>query len=146
MGNFAFPNLASGDPAPRPAKTSTSRGQVIHAGEEITVTAAQLTLNALFGSIRVPKGAVILGATLKSTDIDTDASPAVVLAVGDTGDDDRLIAGATVGQAAGIDTGVETTGYGYQYTDQTLIQVKVKTIPAAAAAGTLTYGVTYVSP
>lgn len=145
MGNFAFPNLASGAAA-LPAKTSASRGQVCFAGEEITVTAAGLTLSALFGNIRVPKGAVIIGASLMSTDIDTGGSPAAVLAIGDTGDDDRLIAGATVGQAGGVDKDIETTGYGYQYTAETLVQVKVKTAPATAAAGTLTYGVTYVSP
>jgi hypothetical protein len=146
MGNFAFPNLASpASPAP-PAKTSASRGQVVFAGEEITVTAAQLTLNATFGSIKIPKNAVIIGASLMSTDIDTNGSPAVVLAIGDSGDDDRLIAGATVGQSGGIDTAIETTGFAYQYTSETTVQVKVKTAPGTAAAGTLTYGVMYVSP
>lgn len=146
MGNFAFPNLASGNTSVRPAKTSVSRGQVVHAGEEITVTAGQLTLNALFGSIRVPKGAVIIGCTLLSTDIDTNGAPAVILAVGDVGDDDRLIAASNIGQAGGLDKDIEITGYGYQYTAETLISVKVKTIPATAAGGTLTYGITYVSP
>lgn len=145
MGNFAFPNLASGAAAP-PAKTSNARGTVTFAGEEITVTAAQLTLNATFGSVKVPKGAVIVGVHLMSTDIDTNGSPAVVLGVGDSGDDDRLITGATVGQAGGFTNTIATTGYAYQYTSETTVQVKVKTAPATAAAGTLTYGVLYVSP
>lgn len=146
MGNWAVPNLASPvAPAP-PALTSTARGSVVFAGEEVTVTAGQLTLNALFGSVKVPKGAVYLGALLLSTDIDTNGSPAVVLSIGDSGDDDRLIAGATVGQAGGIDTGLETTGFGVMATAETTIQVKVKTAPATAAGGTLTYGVLYVSP
>jgi hypothetical protein len=145
MGNFAFPNLASGAAAP-PAKTSNARGTVTFAGEEITVTAAQLTLNATFGSVKVPKNAVILGAWLMSTDVDTNGSPAVVLSVGDSSDDDRLIAGATVGQAGGLDKDIETTGFAYQYTAETTVQVKVKTAPGTAAAGTFTYGVTYVSP
>lgn len=145
MGNFAFPNLASGD-APKPAKTSTSRGQVCFAGEEVTVTAAQLTANALFGSVRVPKGAVILGAHLLSTDIDTNGSAAVVLAVGDSGSAARLITGATVGQAGGLTTTLAATGYAFQYTTETPVQIKVTTAPGTAAAGTLTYGVTYITP
>lgn len=145
MGNWALPNLASGAAAP-PAKTSASRGQVVFAGEEITVTAGQLTLNALFGSIKVPKGAVYLGAFLLSTDIDTNGAPAVVLGVGDSVDDDRLIAGATIGQAGGIDVGLETTGFGVLATAETTLQVKVKTAPATAAGGTISYGVLYVSP
>lgn len=146
MGNPVFPNLASGNTMPRPAKTSASAGQVCFAGEEVTVTAGQLILNALFGSIKVPKGAVVIGAQLLSTDIDTGGSPAAVLSVGDTGDDDRLLAGATVGQAGGLYNTLATTGYGYQYTAETVVQVKVKTIPATAAAGTFTYGVSYVVP
>lgn len=145
MGNTAFPNLASTSFVP-PAKTSNARGTVTFAGEEVTVTAAQLTLNATFGSVKVPKGAVVLGAWVMSTDIDTNGSPAVVLGVGDSGDDDRLIAGATVGQAGGVDKDIETTGFAYQYTSETTVQVKVKTAPGTAAAGTLTYGVMYVSP
>lgn len=145
MGNFAFPNLANVTNPP-PAKTSASRGQVCFAGEEITVTAAQLTLNALFGSVKVPKGAVILGVHLLSTDIDTGGSPAVLLGVGDSGSASRLISGSTVGQAGGYGNTIATTGYAYQYTSETTIQVKVTTAPATAAAGTITYGVTYVSP
>lgn len=145
MGNFAFPNLATTAFVP-PAKTSNARGTVTFAGEEITVSAAQLTLNATLGSVKVPKGAVIIGVQLLSTDIDTGGSPAVVLGVGDSGDDDRLLSGATVGQAGGFSNTIAATGYAYQYTSETTVQVKVKTAPATAAAGTLTYGVTYVSP
>lgn len=144
MGNFAFPNLAT-VANPPPAKTSNARGTPVFAGEEITVSAAGLTLNALFGSIKVPKGAVIIGAQLKSTDIDT-GSAAVILAVGDTGDDDRLITGSTAGQAGTFSNTLAVTGFGYQYTAETLVQVKVTTAPATAAAGTITYGVWYVSP
>lgn len=146
MGNFAFPNLASPvAPAP-PAITSNARGTPVFVGEEITVLAAQLTANALFGSIKVPKNAVIIGASLKSSDIDTDGTPAVVLAVGDSVDDDRLITGATVGQSGGVTQTLAATGFAYQYTAETTIQVKVTTAPDAAADGTLTYGVWYVSP
>lgn len=145
MGNFVFPNF-NGATVNRPAKTSISRGQPVTVGEEITVTAAQLTLNALFGNIRVPKNAVITGAALMSTDVDTNGAPAVILAVGDAGAAGRLITGATIGQAGGYTNTLDKAGYAYQYTDQTLVQVKVTTAPATAAAGTFTYSVTYVTP
>lgn len=146
MGNFAFPNLASPvAPAPPPI-TSNARGTVTFVGEEITVTSGQLTLNALFGSIKIPKGAVIIGASLKATDLDTDGTPAIVLAVGDSVDDDRLITAATVGQASGYTNTLAAAGYAYQYTAETTVQVKVTTAPDVAAGGTITYGVTYVSP
>lgn len=146
MGNAVFPNLATGNTMPRPAKTSTSSGQVCFAGEEITVTAAQLTLNALFGSIKVPKNAVILGVHLMSTDVDTNGSPAVAYGVGDSGSASRLISASTVGQAGGYTNTIAATGFAYQYTAETLVQIKVTTAPATAAAGTLTYGVSYVVP
>lgn len=146
MGNPVFPNLATGNTMPRPSKTSTAAGQPCFAGEEITVTAAQLTLNALFGSIKVPKGAVIIGAHLKSTDIDTNGSPAVVLAVGDATTADRLITGSTIGQAGGYSSAIDKAGWSFQYTTETLLQIKVTTAPATAAAGTFTYGVSYVVP
>lgn len=148
MPNFVFPNQASGQVGAgyTPGLTSNEAGGVVFQGGEIAVTAGQLTLNAVFGAIRVPKGAVIIGATLMSTDIDTNGSPAVVLSIGDAADDDRLIAGATVGQAGGVTSAIATTGFAYQYAAETLLQVKVKTAPATAAAGTLTYGVMYVTP
>lgn len=146
MSNPVFPNLATGNTTPRPAKTSVSAGQHCMMGEEITVSAAQLTLNALFGSIKVPKNAVITGAGLYSTDVDT-GSAAVVMAVGDVTVDDRLITGAITGQTGTtLNTTLNPAGYGYQYTAETLIQIKIKTIPAAAAAGTLRYHVTYIVP
>lgn len=144
MGNSVFPNLASGNTMPRPATTSTASGQVCFKGEEVTVTAAQLTLGATFGSVKVPKGAVIIGANLMSTDIDTGS--AAVLGIGDASDDDRLISGATVGQAGGVTSAVAATGFAYQYAAETTVQVKVKTAPGTPAAGTLTYGVWYVTP
>lgn len=146
MGNFAVPNLASPVSSAPPAKTSNARGTPVFVGEEVTVTAAQLTLNALFGSIKVPKGAVIIGVHLMSTDIDTNGTPLVTLSVGDTSDDDRLMTANTAGQAGGYANTLATTGFAYQYTSETTVQVKVKAIPATAAAGTITYGVTFVSP
>lgn len=142
----AFPTIASGAAAPA-AKTSTSSNQVVFAGETITVTAAQLTLNALLGNVRVPKGAEILAVSLDATDIDTNGTPLVTLAIGDAGDNDRLLTANTIGQtgAAPVGPTIAKTGFGYQYTDETLVQVLVAAAPATAAAGTIKYGVWYIS-
>lgn len=143
----AFQKVLAGDPNP-PAKTSTASNHPVFAGEEIDVVASQMTLNATFGHIVVPAGAEIIGAALWSTDNDTGS--ALVMGVGDAvvgdPDDDRLIAGATVGQAGGVTTAIAATGFGYRYEKETLIQVKVKTAPGGTVAtGKLRYGVWYVS-
>ncbi|RRN64646.1 hypothetical protein [Caulobacter sp. 602-1] len=141
----AFPTYVATNPTP-PAKTSTSSNDRISVGQTIAVTAGQLTLGALLGGIMIPKGAEIVGCQLSSTDIDTGGSPAVVLAVGDAGDDDRLITGATIGQAGGHTAAIAPlTGFGYQYTADTLVQVKVTTAPATAAAGTIKVLIDYVT-
>jgi hypothetical protein len=142
----AFQTVATGDPNP-PAKTSTASNAVVFAGETITVTAAQLTLNALFGHIVVPKGAEILAVQLYATDLDTNGTPLVTLSIGDVDDDDRLMTANTAGQTGAVPVGpsIAIAGFGYQYEEETLVSVKVKAIPATAAAGTIKYGVWYVS-
>lgn len=145
----AFQKVLAGDPNP-PAKNSTASNAVVFAGEEIDVVAANLTLNAVLGHIVVPKGAEIIGADLWASDLDTGGSAAIVLSVGDAvagdPDDDRLITGATVGQAGGLTQAMAASGYGYRYAKDTLVQVKVKTAPATAAAtGKIRYGVRYIS-
>jgi hypothetical protein len=128
------------------AKTSTDSNQLTVVGESITVTAAQLTLNAVFGNVKVPKGAEIAWVMLYPTDLDTNGTPLVTLSIGDTGDDDRLLTANTAGQTgAVVGPTIATTGFGYRYTAETLISVKVKAIPATAAAGTINYLVAYVS-
>jgi hypothetical protein len=135
-----------GDPNP-PAKTSNASNHVVFAGETITVAAADLTLNALLGHILVPKDAEILYVMLDATDLDTGGSPAITLSIGDADDDDRLLAANTIAQtgAAVVGPTIAKTGFGYRYAAETLISVKVKAAPATAAAGTIKYGVAYVS-
>lgn len=142
----AFPTFVSGQPA-RPAKTSSDSNQVTTAGEVIAVTSGQLTLGALFGSIRVPKGAEILHVQLDATDLDTNGSPTITLEIGDAADPDRLLVANTIAQSGAAPVGptIAKTGFGYQYTDETLISVRVAAAAATGAAGTIKYAVTYVS-
>ena len=141
----AVPTYAAG--TIRPAATSVSSNQPTFVGETISVLAAGLTLGALLGSIRVPKGAEILAVQLDATDLDTGGSPAVTLEVGDAGDTDRLLAANAIGQtgAAPVGPTIAKTGFGYRYADETLVQVRVAVAPATAAAGTIKYGIWYVS-
>lgn len=91
----------------------------------------------------VPKGAVICGIQARSTDIDTDGSPGVVLDIGDDGDEDRLLAAATIGQAATRSDDLAVAGWGYKYTTATKIKAYVKTAAVAGAAGTLYVALDY---
>lgn len=109
---------------------------------------AALALNDVIDMFKVPAGARITGVTLKTSDLDTGGSPAIVLDVGDSGDTDRLIDGATVGQAGGTSSAlVSSTGQFYQYTAETMISVLVQAAPATGATtGTVELSVTYILP
>jgi cell division protein FtsI/penicillin-binding protein 2 len=85
------------------------------------------TADVLSGPI-VPAGARIMGVHLAATDLSTAAD--ITLDVGDSGDDNRLVAASTIGQAGGSTTTLALAGIGYKYTAATEIQVT----PAAAAA------------
>jgi len=91
----------------------------------------------------VPAGAVIVGAELRCTDVDTNASPAILWDVGDDADEDRLIAAATVGQTAATTNTLAVTGFGYRYNTATKIKAYVNTASATAATGTLYFRITY---
>ena len=103
---------------------------------EVSITAAAANLDAfVFGT--VPKGFRLVHASLESTDIDTNGSPTVTINVGDAGDADRIFAASTVGQAGTLSNALATTGFGYLYTDDTVITGAIPTGPATGATGTL---------
>lgn len=126
------------------AYTAGPAGQEYTAYSSYTMTAAPAA-NDVYEMLRVPARARITRVTLKSTDIDTGGSPSIVLDVGDSSDTDRLIDGATIGQAGGTTSSVvSSTGQFYQYTAETVISVLVQAGPATGAAGTLELAVSYV--
>lgn len=103
---------------------------------EVTCSAAPSTSDTInFGY--VPKNFRLLGASLESTDMDTGGSPSLTINVGDSGDADRIFAASTVGQAATLSSAMATTGFGYKYTDKTLITGVAQANAATGAAGTL---------
>lgn len=108
---------------------------------------ASLVVNDVIQMVRLPKGAVITGVTLGTDDLDTGGSPAIVLDVGDGGDTDRYIDGATVGQAGGITSSMMMTGFGHALTAEDTIDVLVQVAPATGAtSGTVSLAVTYYTP
>ena len=131
----------------RPGNSSYTAGP---AGQEYTCyssfTMTVTPVNTdVFEMLRVPAGARITRVTLKSTDIDTNGTPTVLLHVGDAADPDRLIAGATIGQAGGTSTAlVSSTGQFYRYPSETVISVSIPTGPATGAVGTIELAVSYV--
>lgn len=104
---------------------------------DIAVAVGDIDASDLIKVFRARKGQVVIGALMESTDLDTDGSPAIVLALGDAVDDDRFITGATVGQAGGATSALAAAGYFHEFTEDTDIFVKVTTAADAAAAGTI---------
>lgn len=103
---------------------------------EVSVSAAAANLDAfVFGT--VPKGFRLTAATLEATDIDTNGAPTVTINIGDSGDADRIFAASTVGQAGTLSSALATTGFGYLYTDDTVITGAIPTGPATGATGTV---------
>jgi len=97
--------------------------------------------------VKVPAGALILDIILKSTDIDTDGTPAVTLHVGDSDDADRFFVSSDVGQAGGVarlTADGAVAGNLYEYSAETEINITVAVAAATAAAGTVQLAVLYV--
>jgi hypothetical protein len=141
-----MPSTTAGTAVARTAKTSTDSNQLTAIGESIAVTAAQLTLGAAFGNIRVPKGAEIAFVQLGATDL--DSSTGITLSIGDASANARLMVANAIAQTGAVPVGpsIATAGFGYKYTDETLVQVYVAVAPTGTpAAGTIKYAVYYVS-
>lgn len=104
----------------------------------IALATTDLTLNATVGLFKVPVGFVLTSLSVTVTDMDTNVSPALVFAIGDSVDDDRFVTGATTAQAGGTTTTLAAAGIRYAFTAETEIVFKATTAAATAAAGTIT--------
>lgn len=91
----------------------------------------------------VPKGAVFDSAVLSATDMDSNGSPALAIDVGDDGDEDRIFAASTVGQAGTLSQAFARTAHAYKWTSATKIKAYIQTASATAVAGTLTFTIRY---
>lgn len=105
-----------------------------------TVSAA-LELDDLIKMINIPHNHIVTGCSLISEDLDTDGTPAIVLAVGflnTAGNDieDNMITDSTIGQAGGVEYMNDGAAYfaGVNSTERT-VTIKVTTGPATGATG-----------
>lgn len=119
-----------------------AREQIVIPAIVAMTTAMIDNANDEVGLFWVPKGFVVTGITAWATDMDTNGTPALLFDIGDDSDEDRLLAGSTIGQAATSSSAIATAGFLYKYTAKTLIKAYVKTAAATAAAGTLYVAVT----
>lgn len=110
--------------------------QLIDSGD-IAVATGDIDAADLVEVFTARKGQMVVGAMLKSSDLDTDGTPAIVLSLGDAVDDDRFITAATVGQAGGTTVTLANAGAFYKFTADTKIFVRVTTAADVAAAGTI---------
>lgn len=104
--------------------------------QTFTVNTA-LELNDVIKFIPVYAGEEVIDLELVSADLDTNGTPAIVLAVGDSLDEDRYIAASDIGQAGGRAVkGAGISGkpnFPFVYTANDNLQVKVTTAPATGA-------------
>lgn len=84
--------------------------------------------------IPVYAGEMLVDLTFESTDLDTGA--ALLMDVGDGGDDDRFIVADNVGQSGGLVRLAQNAGHVYSADDT--IDVTISTAAGTGAAGTIT--------
>lgn len=118
--------------------------QIMTAEAIVAITTAMIdNTNDEVGLFRLPKGAVIVGATIAATDMDSNGSPTLAFDVGDDSDEDRIFAASSVGQGGTLSTAIARTGFLYKYTADTLIKAYVQAVSATGVAGTLYVSVQY---
>jgi hypothetical protein len=93
------------------------------------------------GLLYLPKGAVILDMGLSITDVDDGT--AFVVDVGISGTEELIVANATTGQAAGLNTTMAVAGHLYKCTARTQLRAYVSTASGTPVAGTLKFHITY---
>ena len=93
------------------------------------------------GILWVPPGAVICGVAVGVTDV--DSGTAFVFDIGDADDEDRIVAGATTGQAEGVTTALAYAGMLYKYAAATEIRYYCKTASNTPVAGTMKVALFY---
>jgi hypothetical protein len=123
-----------------------------------TITTGTLVVNDVIQALDVFAGEELHAVRIKSTDIDTNGSPAIVLDVGYGNSDtataatsDDIIDGSTIGQAGGSaiasvwssddDAGTAFAEGPLAFSADDTIDIHVQVAPGTSAAGTITiYG------
>lgn len=120
--------------------------EIVVAEAIVAVTTAMIdNTNDVINLFYLPKGAVIVGANLAATDMDTNGTPTLKFDVGDSGSNARIFSASTVGQAGTLNAtnNMVSTALLYKFTADTLISAYVNTVSATGAAGTLYCTISY---
>lgn len=122
----------------------SSRNVVVETAIVAMTTAMLDNANDDVGLFWVPAGAVVVGAYLSCTDMDT-GGPGLVIDVGDSADEDRLCALALAGGTGlpVVTSHLNTSGHLYKYTAKTQVRAYIQTAATTPAAGTLKFTLMY---
>lgn len=95
----------------------------------------------------LPVGAIVLGVTLESDDLDTNATPTITLNVGDAESATRYFSASTVAQAGTSSSAPATTGLLWTVTKgNTAVRIAVANNAATSADGNVRVAVMYYLP
>lgn len=130
-------------------RVSDQAGRVAVLNQVVTLATGDLVQDATFDIGWLPRGARVLDGMIAGTDMDSAASPSMVIAIGDTSDADKFISGSTVGQTAAVSrfgwnaTAAKTMAEHTAYSAATKLIGTIITAPGTAVAGTLRCEVIY---
>lgn len=116
--------------------------------DTLTATAAvtaPFSAGATLLSLSVPARTVVAALDLTVTDLDSNASPAITLNVGDVADIDRYVAASTLAQAGGTLEVRPAAAAWWRYGSADAVTVQVGTDAATDASGSVTL-LAYVYP
>src|SRR5881409_2377386 len=89
-------------------------------GDTFSITTGMLALNKTTDLFKVPAGFTVTRLAVVPSDMDTGGSPALVLALGDSGSATRLLSGFTGAQTGTANlTALNTANILYKYTQET---------------------------
>ena len=113
-----------------------------------TFTTGELTLNAVYPLVRLPRGAVVHDITLKVTDM--DGATAGVVSVGVAGDTERYIRRVSIQTAGVFRAGNDATAAASMIAatplaNETTVDLLIQTAPGTPAAGTVDISVFYTT-
>lgn len=102
---------------------------------DFTMTTA-LSAGDIIQMVKVPAGAQILSCVLGMIDVPTTHSGVITVDIGD-GNSASAIATGVVLSGTAVSTTMRATGFGYSYSAEDTIDIKVTAISAAGASGGL---------
>lgn len=132
LSNKAIPGVSP--------KFTASNSIPVYASFSLTSAPA---LNDLIQMMTIPAGATICSVVLDSDKLDSNGTPTIKFDVGDGTVANRYLAASTLPQQGGAAVANVAAAYGYQYTSNTPLYVKVNTAAATFQAGTVRLLVEY---